>query len=345
VRRSWSVVGQPRPVHTASGSQSTNYQTRIFGVRRTRKASVSKSAISGTASRSATTPPIQVLVLGYQNEPYLRIGPHGVARNDRSPATFLNRTTLLPTGPAPKSYDATAPPQWTQLSSSPVALWHDHRAHWMGLAEPPVVQRDPGEPHVIDHWTIPLRIDGQPATLAGEVIWVPGPSAWPGIAGASVIAFLVVLLGRIRKHPRTLAVVLAVSAGAAITHAVGAWEYPTASISSRIGTISYELAAVALALITLALLIRTPNLSRISPHMLLTGIFITIGAGLANVTSLFRSQVPTTLAPNFARLLVVSAIGSGIGLAITAAIHLRTPNQPQRAATPGPPPQVTTQTK
>lgn len=33
----------------------------------------------------------ELVVLGYDGEPYLRIGPNGVFRNQRSPAAYLNR--------------------------------------------------------------------------------------------------------------------------------------------------------------------------------------------------------------------------------------------------------------
>ena len=47
-----------------------------------------------------------VVVSGYENEPYLRIGPDGVFENTRSPAVFQNRSLNAP-AKVPARYDAT----------------------------------------------------------------------------------------------------------------------------------------------------------------------------------------------------------------------------------------------
>ena len=83
-----------------------------------------------------------MVVLGYDGEPYLRVGPRGVFENRRSPATYLNRSRI-PTTKPPKSADSSAAPVWHRVSSGTTATWHDHRAHYMGTSEPPAVQRDP----------------------------------------------------------------------------------------------------------------------------------------------------------------------------------------------------------
>ena len=41
----------------------------------------------------------EVVVQGYQGEPYLRVGPKGVFENRKSPATFLNRSRQTSGGP------------------------------------------------------------------------------------------------------------------------------------------------------------------------------------------------------------------------------------------------------
>ena len=85
----------------------------------------------------------EVVVPGYDDEPYLRIGPHGVWRNTRSPATYINldrfgRVTL------PADADSSAVPAWVQVSTEPHYVWHDHRTHWMSQRLlPPAVAADP----------------------------------------------------------------------------------------------------------------------------------------------------------------------------------------------------------
>jgi hypothetical protein len=86
----------------------------------------------------------EVLVVeGYEGEPYLRIGPDGVERNRRSPATYINddrvvrrvggRTSVA----MPPDVDPTAPPEWIRIDTEPLARWHDHRVHWMSPQPPP----------------------------------------------------------------------------------------------------------------------------------------------------------------------------------------------------------------
>ena len=75
------------------------------------------------------------------------------SRTVRSPARYLNRTTDAST-PVPDSADPEAAPDWRRTGDGSTLHWHDHRAHWMGAADPPIVQRDPGSEHVVQRWRI-----------------------------------------------------------------------------------------------------------------------------------------------------------------------------------------------
>ena len=59
--------------------------------------------------------------------------------------------------------------------------------------------------------------------------------------------------------------------------------------------------------------------------MLIAGLFVLVAGGLADVTTLTRSQLPTSLPDDVARLTVTIALGLGAGLVIAAATRLRTP--------------------
>ena len=59
--------------------------------------------------RLRVDPGIQVVVIGYQDEPYLRVEADGTVQvNDRSPARWLNEKRLADV-PVPPSADPTAP--------------------------------------------------------------------------------------------------------------------------------------------------------------------------------------------------------------------------------------------
>jgi hypothetical protein len=48
-----------------------------------------------------------------------------------------------------------------------VALWHDHRVHWMSLERPPQLG-NAASGRVLD-WTVKIEVDGQPAVIAGHL--------------------------------------------------------------------------------------------------------------------------------------------------------------------------------
>ena len=87
---------------------------------------------------SCSSPPIPaptVMVMGYQDEPYLRFRADGVVlENQRSPTTYLNQSRYGTT--APSGADPALPPDWLPVGQNGRYAWHDHRAHWMSQ-EPP----------------------------------------------------------------------------------------------------------------------------------------------------------------------------------------------------------------
>jgi hypothetical protein len=331
------VVGSAGPAgaHSLTGTQATNYETRIFGIAPHYAGVTVKVLDLGGRIELRNTSGHEVEVLGYQGEPYLEVGPSGVLRNRRSPATFLNQTKFVIPGPIPASYDAKAAPVWQRLSSGRTVSWHDHRTHWMLTTEPPIVQRDPHERHVIiPHWVVPLRVDGQPVALTGEVLWVPGPSPWPWLLLVVAALFAVIGVSFTRVGRPGVAVALTVGGISAAGLAVGAWRYSTGSLPAHLGTTVYEIGAMVLVSITVVLLARKRRFYDVSPLMLFTGVVLAIGAGLANVTSLWRSQLPTMLSNGLARVLIALCVGVGVGVVVVAALNLgrRDPTRRRTAA-------------
>ena len=60
-----------------------------------------------------------------------------------------------------------------------------------------------------------------------------------------------------------------------------------------------------------------------APLVLVAGLFVALAGGLADVTVLTRSQLPTTLPYGVARAIVAVALGLGAGLTIVGALRLR----------------------
>lgn len=172
--------------------------------------------------------PRDVVVLGLQGEPYLRIGPRGVFENRRSPTVPLQRARyavpdmddMEPGGP---QADPDAAPDWVRVSVTPRWAWHDHRIHWMSPRTPDVA----GETVLIPRWEVPVLVGGAPAVVTGELRWIPAPSPLPWL-GAGLLVALAALWGLRRpRHDdgtswpaavRPAAVVLALAALLNVVH-------------------------------------------------------------------------------------------------------------------------------
>jgi hypothetical protein len=321
------VDAAPAWAHGVSGLQPTNYRTTVRGLDPPiRGVSVRAVDLGGKlelTNRSGT----DVVVLGYQNEPYLRVGPDGVFENVKSPAVFLNRTTI-PTATPPRSFDASARPVWRRVSSGDRVRWHDHRAHWMGPGSPPEVQRDPASRHVvIRDWRVPLVSGGHRVEIAGDVVWVPGPSVWPWALGAIAIAVVVVVASRTRSWRVALSVALALLVAGEAVHIAGLWGASTAANVSKAGSSVYSVAGCLVGIGALFMLRRRDPYDA-TPVVLIASVFLLIAGGFADVTSLTRSQLPSTLPEPLARGVVMSALGLGGGLVIASATRLRRPMSP-----------------
>ena len=126
-------------------------------------------------------PGTEVVVIGYQEEPYLRVAADGTVQvNDRSPARWLNEKRLADV-PVPPSADPTAPPAWRTIGHGGSVSWHDHRTHWMATTKP-----DPP----VREWSVPLRVDDRAVTIEGRYAYVTPPPIWLWWAVAAAIAML-----------------------------------------------------------------------------------------------------------------------------------------------------------
>jgi hypothetical protein len=323
------VTASPASAHGLGGLKPTDYESILQSVSPHVAGMHVEVTDLGTKVEVTNDGTHEVVVLGYANEPYLRVGRHGVFENIRSPATYLNRSATITSKP-PKSADATATPVWRKISDGTTARWHDHRAHFMGGDDPPAVARDPGRRHVVDHFDIPLRVGAEMVHVRGEVVYVPPPSPWPWVVGAILVAALVFVLARTGAWRTVFVVSLALLVVAEVLHVFGLWDASTASFGTKLGESAYSLAGILLALLALGWIARKGAVSAV-PIVLVAAIFLFVAGGLSDVTSLGRSQIPSTFAPGIARLLVMLMLGVGGGLAVAAAFRLR-PSTPIRPA-------------
>jgi hypothetical protein len=142
----------------------------------------------------------EVVIEGYEDEPYLRIGPDGVWRNLNSRATYVNDDRFGQT-PIPADVDPTAEPRWEQVSAGSSYAWHDHRIHWMATTEPPGVSAEPGRQQLVLSWTVPFQAAGTAYRLGGDLTWVPGGSPWVWLLPALLLLSIPVAVAMIRTQP------------------------------------------------------------------------------------------------------------------------------------------------
>ena len=136
----------------------------------------------------------EVVVMGYDDEPYLRFLPSRVVEvNTRSPSKYANEDRYA-LQPVPAQAASDAPPRWQPVSRNGTYRWFDHRIHLMEKGRPPQV-RDEGQRTKIFDWDVPMTVGGERARALGTLEWVPASSS-----GTSPLLFvglgaLVLLLG------------------------------------------------------------------------------------------------------------------------------------------------------
>jgi hypothetical protein len=330
------LAAAPAAAHGTSGPEATNYETRVHEVSPPTPGLSVRAIDLGERLELRNTTEADVVVLGYRDEPYLRVGPDGVFENRRSPAVYLNESPDDEDIRLPEVADPEAPPEWRRIGSGDTVRWHEHRAHWMASQDPPAVRRDPDSRHVVQPFTIELRRQGETIEVTGDVVWIPGPSPWPWLLAALGLAVAVVAGSRLRRWPIVFVVALAGAMGATAAHLAGEWGATSASIASTLGGSVYAIGAVGLGAVAVALLLARDDPSDATPAVLIAGLVLALGAGLADLGSLGHSQVASTQTPALVRFEVAAALGLGVGLAAAAALRLRrpAPGAPRPAPTP-----------
>src|SRR5205085_7932947 len=91
------LAAPPAEAHTVTGVSPTNYRSEVLGVN-PRLPGVSVHLLDlGNRVELVNQGAVDVIVLGYQGEPYLRVGRAGVFENRSSPAGAWNRGTAAST--------------------------------------------------------------------------------------------------------------------------------------------------------------------------------------------------------------------------------------------------------
>ena len=315
------LVAPPVGAHSLGGVEPSNYRARVLAVRPPVPGLTVEVVDAGTRLRLVNTGPRDVVVLGYQLEPWLRVGPRGVFENSRSP-TLRMAGPRRADSPPPAAVDPGAPASWRRVDRGQSVTWHDHRAHWEADRPPAQVRRAPGSPHlVIPEWTVKLRTGGHLVEVVGEVRWVPGPSPLPWLAGAALLAMAVVAAGRTRRWSDALVAALALVVALDLVQAAGAWTAAQAPLASKLPSLAASAAGWVVAGLAIRQLLRRRVESGLFQLLLAAGLLTVVG-GLGDLGFLLRSQLASTLPDWMVRAAVTAKIGLGLGALAAAGLRL-----------------------
>jgi hypothetical protein len=318
------ATAPPAAAHSVAGVSGTNYRTRLLSMTPPVPGLELRVIEIGSRLELTNGTAHDATVLGYQDEPYLRVGPDGVFENARSPATYIN-ASRKGTTPVPSTASSTAPPEWRKVSSSHTARWHDHRAHWMGDKDPPVVRRAPGRQHVIvPEWRVEMQWNGQTVAAVGDLVWVPGPSPLPWVLLIVAALVVVALAGLTRAWAPLIAGALVAVVGVDVVHAAGVGFAAAGTTAAKLARLVsgsfFSVVAWVVAVVAIKYLVRR------SPDGLLlaafAGVVIALFGGVADLSALSRSQVPFAFSPAVARAAVSLTTGLGFGVAVGAVLAI-----------------------
>ena len=294
------VVGFGATTASAFSLSPTNWTSTINSIIPANEAVSVEVINGGDAMRLTAQSGHVVLVPGYRNEPYLRIGANGeVEANLRSPTWWANRTSSG-TGDIPESADPGAEPEWSLFATDGSVIWHDHRIHAM-----------PGVTGDTD-WTVLVTVDDFPLVIQGRLTKLSSHSPIAELLIAIVVVGGVVALGLRSALRTTMGAVLGASTLAMII-AIGGW---TATPSGFRAPTTLLLAA-ALALLFALACVLTRNASRRLQVVTTLASIAALGWWTAlMVPAVTAAFVPNSFGATVVRSVIAIAAGVVVGVAI-----------------------------
>jgi hypothetical protein len=310
--------------HTLSGPNPTNYRTRVLSVTPAVPGVDVRVVDLGTRLALTNRSDTDVVVLGYEGEPYLRVGPAGVFTNVHSAATYINRS--LSGGTVPPGVDTRPglPPEWDRRSGGRTARWHDHRLHWMGDGLPPVVAAAPDRFHRVDVRTLTFEHAGTRSEVAIALDWVPAPSGarWLPVVVAFALAGFVLAFAPRSTRPLAIAVVGLVAID--VAHALA---YEAARDDTLGGKLAHFTAGsfVSIAVWIAAVPTAIGCWRRRAEALygaVFVGLLVALVGGATDLSALWHSQLQSAGPDALARAEIAVALGLGGGVALGAAARL-----------------------
>lgn len=312
------------PAHIGSGDavQPRDTVSVIESIAPALPAGVLISVVGSDTFMRVETKGVSVEVPGYEGEPYLKIDAAGVVQiNDGSVTTLLNSERYGNVDYS--SFEASPTPIWRTIATNGIAMWHDHRSHWMSPLKPAAID-DKGTVH---SFAIPIVVNGENVTVSGTLyIREKASVAW-WLFGLGALLLAVGL--SIAQRKAFFAVVAGVSLVGII---VGALEYYGLPHGARITPVLVLFSVAACAIATASLL------PRFQKSGALVAVSLNAGAGATLIVAAWlcidqvrAAYVPGLDQPWLARVWIPVMFGVGFVSVVDGVIRIAFPNQPQRA--------------
>ena len=268
----------------------------------------------------------EVVVLGYEGEPYLRIDERGVFENRRSPATYLNRS--LDGDTPPPDADAGAEPVWVRVASGTTVRWHDHALHV------PPGQRAGTRSE--SRWARPLEVDGAAVELRGRIVTSAAPSRLPWLLVAAAAAATVVAAGWWAWSVAVVAA-LALLVVADVARLYGIVFGAPTWLASRVDVLADDaiLSLIGWGLAVAAVvLVRGGRRLEATAAATVAGGVLALTGGILELADLGSAHLGTALGDTVARVAVSLCLGLGVGVAASALLELRRASSTPASRTP-----------
>lgn len=323
----WLVILTAAPAAWADAAGPTDYRSEIVSIEPA-DAPIEVEMIGGDAFiRLVQLEPVEIIVIGYRGEDYLRFDADGtVVENRRSPTTYQNEERFG-SDELPAYADYEAPPEWRRVGAVGAYSWHDHRSHWMNPVPP--LGTEPGDQ--VDEAVVPLLIDGQPVSITVASYLLEDPPIWPGIAGA-LIAAAFAALGLSGGRAALTVVGTLISGGALL---LGMTAFRSVPPETQPDRLLWLLPLIALAALLIVAVVR----NRLATTVYLDGLATAAGAlligwSVTRFSALTRSLIPSDAPATIDRLVIGAAIVTGVVLVLRGMWGLVRPQRLIDPATP-----------
>lgn len=306
-----AFTAAPAMAHDSEDLPASDYASAVESIDPPAEGVTARVIEAGNRLELANRSAEEIVVLGYEGEPMLRVGRAGVFENRRSPSVFTSATRPLA---VPADASATAEPRWQRISTGAVVRWHDHRADSNRAVKTDTTL-----------WRIPLRQGDRSMTVTGSLRYVPGPNPLPWLGGATVL--LAGVAGAAVLRPRRWRALVATALGATVLldaiHGVGRFTASYGPLSNRLFDLFFPLLGWSAAAVALRRLARRPN--ELPSLAGFAGLDLFLISGLGAGGALSNSQLAFSYTPTLARVAVTAALGVGGGLLVALVSSLFAP--------------------